>query len=298
MVRLTKAEIAENEHLEKSKRRGQTAAVVIGVSGLLIALVALFFGPRISDAVTKPSAEAKTRTLLSNLHAGDTMASFTAALGEATLQRELSDSPWTYSVFVKQGYAVSATSDEAGKVVVYSVLSCNSKLKPQFTTASQTVVHLNEEPLTHAETVPNGTADTSAPDLNNRTLYYQNGGSGRMMSQYLELTGDGPRSGNGYHLYALGLSGQCNDEFLPNLNADGYSPYSGTVSDALSSVQEFRGENFPNFYTDIDTQYDFNFEIDEFGYGVFTDSTVDPAAVIEGVPLSIHSGEVPIDFGQ
>jgi hypothetical protein len=193
------------------------------------------------------------------------VASFTAALGEATSQRELDGSPWTHSVFVKQRYAVSATSDAEGQVVVFSVLSCDPQLKPQFTTNSQTVVLLNDQPLTAAETFPGESPRADAPDLNDRILHYQNGGSGRQMSQYLELTRDGERSGNNYHLYALGVSGECNDDNLPDLNS---SPYRGSVSVAPSSVQEFRGTNAPNFYTDIDTQFDFRFEIDDQGYGV------------------------------
>lgn len=295
MVRLTKAQIAEKERLEKSKRRAHIAGLVIGVSGLLVGIAALVFGTTISDAVTKPSGEAKTRTLLSSLHAGDTEASFTSVLGEATSKRVIADSPWTYSVFVKEAYAVSAVSDAEGQVVVFSVLSCNPKLEPEFTTKSQTVVLLNDQPLTLAETVTSKSPSADAPNLNDRTLYYQNGGSGRQMSQYLELTRDGERSGNDYHLYALGLSGQCNDDNLPDLNS---SPYSGAVGGAPSSVQEFREKNAPNFYTDIDTQYDFHFEIDDHGYGVFTDFGTEPETVISGVPLSLHGGEVPVDFGK
>jgi hypothetical protein len=295
MARMTKAQIAEKERHEKFKRRGQVWGSVIAVSGLLVAIIALLVGPAISDALTKPSQEETTRSLLSSLHAGDTVASFTAALGEATSQRELEGSPWTHSVFVKQRYAVSATSDAEGQVVVFSVLSCDPQLKLQFTTNSQTVVLLNDQPLTAAETFPGESPRADAPDLNDRILHYQNGSTGQQVSQYLELTRDQERSGNNYHLYALGVSGQCNDDNLPDLN---FSPYTGSVADAPSSIQEFRGNTDPNFYTDIDTQYDFRFDIDDQGYGVFTDFQTDPETVIAGVPLSIHGGEVPVDFGQ
>jgi hypothetical protein len=295
MVRMTKAQLAEKERREKSKRRGQMLAAAIGVGSLLIGIVGVLFGPAISDALTKPSQEETTRSLLSSLHAGDTVASFTAALGEVTSQRELEGSPWTHSVFVKQRYAVSATSDAEGQVVVFSVLSCDPQLKPQFTTNSQTVVLLNDQSLALAETFPVESPPADAPDLNDRILHYQNEGSGRQMSQFLELTRDGERSGNNYHLYALGVSGQCNGDSLPDLN---FSPHTGAVADAPSSVQEFRASNPPNFYTDIDTQYDFHFEIDDQGYGVFTDFQTDPETVIAGVPLSIHGGEVPVDFGK
>jgi hypothetical protein len=295
MVRMTKAQLAEKERREKAKRRNQVWGAVIGGGSLLVGIIALLVGPAISDALTKPSQEATTRSLLSGLHAGDTMASFTDALGEATSQRQLEGSPWTHSVFVKQRYAVSATSDAEGQVVVFSVLSCDPQLKPQFTTNSQTVVLLNDQPLTLAETFPVESPPADAPDLNDRILHYQNEGSGRQMSQFLELTRDGERSGNNYHLYALGVSGQCNGDSLSDLN---FSPYTGAVADAPSSVQEFRASNPPNFYTDIDTQYDFHFEIDDQGYGVFTDFQTDPETVIAGVPLSIHGGEVPVDFGK
>jgi hypothetical protein len=91
------------------------------------------------------------------------------------------------------------------------------------------------------------------------------------------------------------VSGECNDDSLPDRN---FSPYTGAVADAPSSVQEFRGDNAPNFYTDIDTQYDFRFDIDDQCYEVFTNFHTDPETVIAGMPLSIHGGEVPVDFGQ
>lgn len=201
-------------------------------------------------------------------------------------------------MFVRDDYAVATTSDVAGKVVVFSVLSCDPNLKPQFTTNSNTVVHLGDQPISLAETSQKPNAKATPEVLNDRSLNYQNPGSGRQSSQFLELTRDGPRSGNDNHLYGLGLSGQCNDEYLPDLTTDNLGMYMGGLTDAPQSVQDFRRTTAPNFYSDIDTQFYLEFGVDDHGDGVFTDHRSTPATVIDGVPLSLHSGEVPVDFGK
>ncbi|TFC02635.1 hypothetical protein [Cryobacterium mannosilyticum] len=298
MVGRVQARIAEIERHERSARRHRRLAVALGVAALLVSIVALLVGPAISDYLTKPSTASMTRTLLSDLRAGQTLKSFSAVLGEPTSERPITGSPWTFSVFVRDNYAVATTSDAAGKVVVFSVLSCDPELKPQFTTNSNTVVHLGDQSISLAETSQKPDARATPEVLNDRSLNYQNPGSGRQSSQFLELTRDGPRSGNDNHLYGLGLSGQCNDEYIPDLTPDDPGKYIGGLPDAPASVREFRRTTAPNFYSDIDTQFYFEFSVDDHGYGVFTDHRSTPASVIDGVPLSLHSGEVPFDFGK
>lgn len=296
MVRQTQAKITEKERREKLSRRHRRIGVSLGLAGLVVSVVALLVGPAISDYFTKPSKASETRSLLAGLRAGQTMKFFSAALGEPTLDRALAGSSWTFSVFVGDDYAVGTTSDAAGKVVVFSVLSCDSKLKPRFTTNSNTVVHLGDQSIALAETAQESTSTATPEALNDRNLTYQNESTGRQTAQFFELTRDGPRSGNDYHVYGLGVSGQCSGEYLPDLTPDGYGPYIGTVADAPQSVQDFRRTSAPNFYTDIDTQFDFEFKVDDTGFGVFTDHRSTPASVIDGVPLSLHGGEV--DFGK
>ncbi|MCS5720003.1 hypothetical protein N1027_17870 [Herbiconiux sp. CPCC 205763] len=252
-------------------------------AGLLAAISALvLFVPNAVNTIFWRPVE---YNLLSQIHAGDSADFVTSLLGQPALVQSVPGAGLTQSIYLRRDHSVMTVADDAGRVVLYSVLSCDPEFMPTFTTPIRSTVHLQDRALGEAENVGSAPADEV---LNSRQLVAVPPLSVSSPAQVAEV---GIQSGSNAartQSWFVGVNGACAD--LDVLAAD--LPLAGEQpTDA--SIAAVRSSTAANFYAETATEVDAR--LDEFGeiaLGPYTSVPLDKAL---GLYVTPHLFDLPID---
>ncbi|MFB2598178.1 ETEC_3214 domain-containing protein [Herbiconiux sp. P17] len=238
-------------------------------AGLLAAISALvLFVPNAVNTVFWRPVE---YDLLNRIHAGDSTEFVTSLLGQPALVEGIAGgSGLTQSVYLRRDHSVMTVADDAGRVVLYSVLSCDPEFAPTFTTPIRSTVRLQDRPLREAETVRNASADEM---LNDRQVVAVPPLSVSSLDQLIEV---GIQSGSNAartQSWFVGINGACADTVVlaEDLPLDSNQP-----TDA--SIAALRSSTAANFYAETATEVEASIQpTGEIALGPYT-----------GVPLADH----------
>jgi hypothetical protein len=197
---------------------------------------------------------------LRQLHAGYSLSYMTSKLGEPASVKIVTTQPALKQyLYLKRDYIVELLVDSSDEAVLFSVLSCDSKFKPEFDTPAGSVVTLQGRPLSQAEHYPveHPTASEVA-DLNNRRfLAYNPATTGSGVDMLVEDAGSSTATRDrGYY---LGVNGVCTDmtELAKDVDIKDLNYY-GWLENAppASWVRPVRDSVAANFYAEtVDQQF-------------------------------------------
>lgn len=193
---------------------------------------------------------------LRSIHAGYELAFVQAQLGVPAVVNEVGTSGFTERVFVRHDHFVQVVSDSAGRVVLYSVTSCDPSFQPTFDAEPATELQLQREPLSEvpvldaevaAERATLGGDGTHLFADSLRRLQYQVGVTGSTPENYLEWTGPGSHMTQ-LRSYFAGVNPLCvgnsQRESLPEQS------YTGLLADAPAKLRNFRETFAANTYAE------------------------------------------------
>jgi len=218
--------------------------VAVQATGFLAATLAsvIAVGAWLPDAIDNAFPRQSLYSTLAAIHVGYAEEYLIDSLGTPTTTTPLSDDlGWRQLVFIRDEFAVGAVVNDTGQIVLYSVLSCSPDFQPSFTAPDSQTIQLQTHSLAT-------TGASSVGAESDRSLVYVAGGTGGSIDQLVEM--GGPASfATREQSYLLGVSIDCGpaDFFEPGRE----SSYTGLASVAPETLQEYRRNTPPNFYTEI-----------------------------------------------
>lgn len=214
------------------------AKSVTWLAGLIAALSALVvFLPQAWSTVFWRDAQ---YAQLTGVHAGDSLTFVTQRLGTPALVRD-AGAGLVESVFVRRDHVAMTVSDPAGRVVLWSVLSCDRAFAPTFTTPMGSEVTL-QQPLATAETLD---GDPAKGGVNERELRYFPGITGSSLDQAIELGVHSQDTIGRATSWFVGVNGVCGDT-QDLIAADGSVPSERADPGAAA----YRRHEPANFYAE------------------------------------------------
>ena len=186
---------------------------------------------------------------LRQLHAGFSVSYITSKLGEPALVKNVTKQPiLNQYLYLRRDHIVQLVVNSSGEAVLFSVLSCDGGFRPQFDTPAESVVTLQDRPLSQAEQ-PAGDSP-AASELAKRNLAYHPGSTVSSPDILVEqgyVSGSGAVRDRGYY---FGVNGLCAD--IGSLAEDPVAQlsYEGSVEKANPPVKSTRESVAANFYTE------------------------------------------------
>ncbi|MGL5817251.1 MAG: ETEC_3214 domain-containing protein [Phycicoccus sp.] len=182
---------------------------------------------------------------LSQLHAGYDIAYGKSLLGIPTITKTLAETQYKELIYVRREHYVQLVTDPSGRIVLYSVTSCNPDFDPSFQASSSVSIALQQEPMSKMLSNREGKGSHFEADL--RQLEYQPGSTVSTPQTYWESTGFSSNASRG-RVWFLGVNPLCVSdrqyELLPS------ERYSGSVQHAPFSAHQFRATFAANTYAE------------------------------------------------
>jgi hypothetical protein len=223
----------------------------------------------VTDTVPRVDAFVRWRNVqyetLRGIHAGYDVAYVEDLLGVPTLTRGLGVG-LEESVYVRREHFVQVITDDAGRVILYAVTSCDEEFQPTFDGEEGMSIQLQNRALAEVAVFNEDTSTFSADELqlnaaalNDRDLNYMPGLSGSTPEHYIESWGPGSVASRDRG-YFVGLNPLC----LGSAGVDYFEPYVGGIAKAPRQVKALRERFAANTYAE--TAAPLTPRLDEFGF--------------------------------
>ena len=229
------------------------------IGALLVVIDTL---PRVDAFIRWRNVEYET---LSSIHAGYDVALVEQRLGVPTQTQGLGGG-MEELIYVRRDHFVQLVTDEAGRVLLYAVTSCDEEFQPTFDGPEGISIRLQDRALAQVAVFnkESSTYDAKAleikdADLNRRGLNYMPGVTGSTPEHYIESWGVGSVASRDRG-YFVGINALCMDPSKLKY----FEPYVGGAAKAPREAQELRKRYAANTYAE--TAPPLPARLDEFGF--------------------------------
>jgi hypothetical protein len=190
------------------------------------------------------------------IHAGYDLSFVQNQLGAPAQVNEVGDTDFTERIFVRRDHFVQVVSSSSGRVVLYSVVSCDEDFRPTFDAEPSTEVQLQDMPLSTVPVLdPEVAAEREAATVGGthlfdddfRRLQYQAPSTVSTPENYVEWTGPSSNSTQ-LRAYFVGVNPLCVGS--SQHGALPHQSYVGDVAGAPHEVRQFRQNFAANMYAE------------------------------------------------
>ncbi len=187
--------------------------------------------------------------LLETIHAGNNSAYVDDILGQPTIVKDLKQTPGLIeNIYIRRDYYVMTVTNEAQRVLLYSVLSCSPDFAPSFRTPLGSRARLQSVPLAASETYQ-GQSDHDI-DLNKRGVTYMPASTVSSLGQFIETADLVGSNAARTQFWFVGVNSACGET-----TGFGSEPFSDLDVDSLpEEVNKNRQRLAANFYAETATE--------------------------------------------
>jgi hypothetical protein len=197
---------------------------------------------------------------LRSIHAGYDVAFVKDTLGTATQTQALGETGFTKRIYVLRDAYAQVVSDQADRVVLYSVSSCDPEFQPAFDTGGPEEVQLQTQRLADTPLVEASGSVDDAMETGSRVLDYMPANTGSTPEHYLEWSGPSSTA-SGLRSYFVGVNPLCVEEAVRTGSDNEY--YRGPLDEAPPGLLGVRERYAANTFAE--TTYPLTPALDDLG---------------------------------